>query len=112
MTIVSSMGAALRCDPAMVRIGPLSAARNCPLAAMVRKRLRQRGSSVAFTCVYSIEPVTNLPEDAVGQPQEDSYSRGRKRRTLGSLPTLTGIFGLAAANTAMQKILHDDAGTQ
>jgi hypothetical protein len=27
--------------------------------------------------------------------------RGRKRRTLGSLPTLTGIFGLVAANTAI-----------
>jgi tRNA A37 threonylcarbamoyladenosine dehydratase len=107
MRVISCMGAALRTDPACVRVGPLSAAKNCPLARQVRKRLRQRELPVDFTCVYSIESVVNLSEEAVAETSEaDFYSRGRKRRTLGSLPTLTGIFGLTAANTAIQILAY------
>ena len=44
-----------------------------------------------------------------GEPDsaEDAVTRGRARRPLGSLPTLTGIFGLYAAHTAIQMLLAD-----
>jgi tRNA threonylcarbamoyladenosine dehydratase len=106
--LLSSMGAALRTDPSLVRTGPLSEVTNCPLARLIRKRLRKRGLSVEFPCVYSIESIHNLPEDALsqtGDASEETVSRGRTRRTLGSLPTLTGIFGLTAANLAIQSLL-------
>jgi tRNA A37 threonylcarbamoyladenosine dehydratase len=104
------MGAALRTDPTCIRVGPLSGVHHCPLAAKVRKKLRQAEIPTHFPCVYSIEPVDNLPEGVIGpeepQPSTD-LERGRVRRPLGSLPTLTGIFGLTAANTAIRILLRD-----
>ena len=103
--VISSMGAALRTDPTLVRVGPIGKVAGCPLAAKVRKALRKRGLPLDSTCVYSIEPTHQLPESAMNpgvEHAEDGLVRGRKRRTLGSLPTLTGIFGLTAANAAIQ----------
>lgn len=108
--VISSMGAALRTDPTLVRTGPLSQVKNCPLARLVRKRLRKRGLSVEFACVYSTESVHDLPDDAVseaGDASEETLRRGRVRRTLGSLPTLTGIFGLTAANLAIKTLIAE-----
>ncbi len=111
--VVSSMGAALRTDPTMIRTGPLGKSHHCPLAAMIRRRLRRRGAGVDFPCVYSIEPpppAADEPmtaDEAVVGPEEapDTYIRGRARRTLGSLPTITGIFGLTVANEALRILL-------
>jgi tRNA threonylcarbamoyladenosine dehydratase len=113
--IVSAMGAALRTDPAGVRVGPLSEIHHCPLAGKVRKKLRTRSIATDFPCVYSIEPVDLLPSSARGHDEtaeEDFPQRGRKRSVLGSLPTLTGIFGLTAANTALRLLLKDLFPTQ
>ena len=41
-------------------------------------------------------------EEASGE-----YQRGRPRRVLGSLPTLTGLFGLTLANLALELLLSD-----
>ena len=109
LPFLSSMGAALRTDPTQVRIGPLREVTHCPLAAIVRKYLRRRNVSIDFDCVYSPEPVRHLRRDAVlppGLSEENYYPRGRKRASLGSLPTLTGIFGLTAANHVLLKILE------
>lgn len=108
--VISSMGAALRTDPTLVRVGPLQMVHTCPLAAKIRKALRKRDAGLKFTCVYSTEPTTHLPREAVdvaATTNEDSLVRGRKRRTLGSLPTLTGIFGLTAANEAIHLLSGD-----
>lgn len=112
--LISSMGAALRTDPTAVRVGPLNEVRHCPLASKVRKRLRRRDVRVDFPCVYSIEPTVGLPHTAIAaNAEDDAIDRGRPRRSLGSLPTLTGIFGLTAANVALKTLLnnHWPAGT-
>jgi tRNA A37 threonylcarbamoyladenosine dehydratase len=103
------MGAALRTDPTLVRVGPLSEVHHCPLAAKIRKRLRRREVPVDITCVYSTELVEQpAEEDEPAQASADEVvQRGRARRPLGSLPTLTGIFGLTAANTALRLLLAD-----
>jgi len=108
--LVSSMGAALRTDPSCVRVGPLRETTQCPLAKRVRKRLRPLGASLDFPCVYSVEPV--LPERSQGAEADDTgeeehYLRGRERRPFGSLPTLTGIFGLTAANEVLRTLLGE-----
>jgi tRNA A37 threonylcarbamoyladenosine dehydratase len=108
--LVSSMGAALRTDPTSVRVGPLAKVHHCPLAQRVRKKLRLREVPTDFPCVYSVEPIDHLPQTArtpekQNEPDEENLIRGRKRTALGSLPTLTGIFGLTAANTALQILL-------
>ena len=110
ISVVSSMGAAGRTDPAGVRVGPLSAVSSCPLASRVRKRLHARGVSAELNCVYSIEPQRSKAiriDNAAAVPEKEFLERGRKRAVLGSLPTITGIFGLTAANAALAILLGD-----
>jgi tRNA threonylcarbamoyladenosine dehydratase len=109
--VVSCMGAALRTDPGLVRVGLLSEVHHCPLSSRVRRRLKRRGVPLDFACVYSVEPVKLLPTSASGTDdaqEELTMERGRKRGTLGSLPTLTGIFGLTLANAAIRTLLGGD----
>ncbi len=94
---ISSMGAALKTDPSFIKCGTLSASKNCGLAKFIRKRLRKRGLEISrINCVYSDEQVC-LPETALAFDGDD-VSAGRVRHTLGSLPTITAIFGLTIAN--------------
>jgi tRNA A37 threonylcarbamoyladenosine dehydratase len=108
--VISSMGASLRTDPSLVAAGPLRQVRNCPLARLVRKRLRKRGLPVDLTCIYSTERVaeSGSPENESAESSAGEFRRGRIRRTLGSLPTLTGIFGLTAANLAIRMLSSRD----
>lgn len=107
----SSMGAALRTDPRKIRIDDLALTDHCPLAKRIRKRLRKDGITSGITCVYSTEPVRfdfSQIEQAEQADTEDlseiTIDRGRKRNTLGSLPTITAIFGLTIANQVIQQL--------
>lgn len=98
--VVSSMGAALRTDVLKIKTGDIFSTHSCPLAKMVRKRLRNRGIGHGIHCVYSTERVTFTYEKAESNSIDEGpeYKRGRERRTLGSLSTIPGIFGLMLAN--------------
>ncbi len=99
--VFSSMGAALRRDPSCITLGDISQTINCPLARLVRKRLRRLGIASGVSCVYSTELV---PDDSSVRMSEDATPHtgcGRPRQALGSLPTLTGIFGLRLATAAI-----------
>jgi len=100
--LISCMGAALRTDPARVRVGPFSEVRHCPLAKRLRDALKKEGIP-DFLCVYSDEPVVAARRRPDGLEGE-FLSRGRRRSELGSLPTLTGIFGLVMANAAIKRL--------
>ena len=105
--VISSMGAALRSDPAKIKFGPLKHTEHCPLARLVRKKLRQRKASIKFDCVYSTEEVWHKTDDSIvdGDLKEHMDGRrGRVRRSMGSLPTITGIFGLILANEAIRML--------
>ena len=87
LRVFSSMGAALRTDPGLVRVAPLMKTSVCPLAANVRRRMR--GMDVSnITCVYSEEPQVATP---------DSRDENGKS-VLGSMPTIPAIFGMTLAN--------------
>lgn len=107
---ISSMGAALRTDPACIRSGDLFDTRSCPLAKHLRKRLRKRGVGTGISCVYSTEKIDfdyKGHDEVPGVPAigETPFSdRGRRRNILGSLPTITGIFGLTIANMAILQL--------
>ncbi len=99
----SSMGAALRKDPLAIRVGDLSESNHCPLAKRIRKRLRKDNIVSGITCVYSTEKVDFDYRQEIGAAQiETGMDRGRKRNTLGSLPTITAIFGLVLANEVIR----------
>lgn len=103
--VFSSMGAALRSDPLAVRVGDLSESNHCPLAKRIRKRLRKDQIVSGITCVYSIERVDFDYTQEIGPAQiETGTDRGRTRNTLGSLPTITAIFGLVLANEVIKKL--------
>jgi tRNA A37 threonylcarbamoyladenosine dehydratase len=110
--LISSMGAATRRDPLAIRVGDISETRGCPLARFVRKWLKKKGIIRGITCVYSMEPCGESYRRAVGLPEEGGVdgeqsgeSRGRKRRPLGSVSYVTGVFGLVAAREAVEFIL-------
>lgn len=100
--LLASMGAALRTDPGQVRVGVLADTRACPLAARLRRGLRRRGLEPTVRCVYSEEPVDRRRITDPEALSEGELDRGRRRRTLGSLPTLPGLFGLTLANEAIR----------
>ena len=102
LPLISSMGAALRTDASRVRVGPIREVEGCPLAAKVRNLLRKSGTHLDFTCVYSTEPVGELRKRRQVDPETEHFEQGRRRAALGSLPTVTGIFGLTIANEALR----------
>ncbi len=109
--IISSMGAALRREPSLVQSADLFDTYGCPLAKLVRKRLRRRGVDRGIKVVYSPE----IPRYEYKAPEDEEYSdfneeiieRGRKRNVLGSLPTLTGIFALNLGHLALKELVGD-----
>ncbi len=111
ITSISSMGAALRDDPSLIRYGMISEVRFCPLASLLRKRIRRRGISPDVPCVYSMQPPQ---KQALAQPTGENTNiprgelRGRQRQILGSLPTITAIFGLTIANQAIKILCSRD----
>lgn len=86
---ISSMGAARKTNPSCIKIAKLSKTTVCPLAAKIRKMVRD-ANLPDFDVVYSTEPAA--PTDAA--------------RVFGSIVTVTGIFGLMAANHAINHIIN------
>jgi tRNA A37 threonylcarbamoyladenosine dehydratase len=105
LPVVSSMGAALRTDPEKLTRGDLMNSKGCPLAKQVRQRLRRLGVGQGITAVYSTEKVDfQLQADVSIQ---DGAAQIPSRGILGSLPTLTGMFGLFVANEVLVSLLGE-----
>ena len=105
--VISSMGAALHTDPTLIRCGDIFSTSTCPLARHLRKRLKRRGVGEGISCVYSIEKIDfdyQSTNDQAALGDEPVNSPGRQRNVLGSLPTITGIFGLTIANQAIMQL--------
>lgn len=96
--IVSSMGAALRKDPSLVQTGDLMKTHGCPLAKQVRTRLRKEGVGKGIQVVFS-------PEEVDFEYEQATPDNPKPQKILGSLPTLTGIFGLNLAHLALNALL-------
>lgn len=110
--VISVMGAATRTDPTLVRIADIARTYNCPLAKFIRKRLRRRGIEQGIRCVFSIEPpsknaVSAETDHAPGEVRSE-LGRGRARNVLGSFCSIPGIFGLTAAQDAINILLHNN----
>ena len=119
--VVSSMGAAARMDPTLLRVDDLSNTKKDPFARALRKILRDRwsidatsGSPIGIKAVFSIETPT--------PPTELSYDKGgfrcvcpggknglhdceRRARIDGTASFVTGAFGLAAASIVVRDVI-------
>lgn len=101
--IISSMGAALKTDPSKIHFGDVFATRGCALARVVRRRLRRLGINKGIMCVYSTQATA---DEALADPEEgDDPGQGRPRNVMGSLSTVTGIFGLTLAHHAIEFLI-------
>lgn len=107
--IISSMGAALRRNPALITTGDIFDTWGCPLARQIRAGLRRRGVDRGIECVFSPEKVNfNYIDPEEDESAERMIDRGRKRVVLGSLPTITAIFGENMAQLALKRLLGDE----
>ena len=99
---ISSMGAAMKTRPELVRVAKMKDSYQCPLAEFIRNRLRRRNVPLDFPVVYSPEK----PDKAhLKMPDNTEQRSGRVRNEMGSLPTLTGIFGLTCAQVALEHFI-------
>ncbi|HQJ07087.1 MAG TPA: tRNA threonylcarbamoyladenosine dehydratase, partial [Spirochaetota bacterium] len=85
--------------------GDITDATNCPLAKMIRKRLRKKGITTGVKCVYSEEKPVGVKTPLI--EEEDYYKRGRNRIPIGSIATVTGIFGNTIAACLIDEILKN-----
>ena len=104
LPLLSSMGAANKWDPMAIRVGDLFATKNCRLARIMRKELRQRGVTTDVEVVYSTEGFRPL---GAGRRMEEDNAGGyqQRRAPLGSVPWIPAIFGLTMTGTVIPKVL-------
>lgn len=95
--LVSSMGSGAKLDATKVRIADLSKSYNCPLAYMIRKRLRKEGISKGFPVVFSEE----LPEREAIVPTDGERN---KKSQVGTVSYLPAVFGCICAQVAIRHI--------
>ena len=100
---ISIMGAGNRLDPSQVHISTIDKSHNCPLARRVRKLLNKKGIRGHFPCVYSSE-LPLIPENDVSI--EDSITKDRQRKVIGSISYLPAVMGLMAAAYVIRSILE------
>ncbi|HPF07403.1 MAG TPA: tRNA threonylcarbamoyladenosine dehydratase, partial [Spirochaetota bacterium] len=91
---VSSMGAGSRLNPSLVKIADISKTEHCPLARVIRRKLRIAGIEKGVRCVYSTENLNRFAE-----PETEG-----ERRKQGSISFMPGIFGLTAAGVIINDI--------
>ncbi|MDD2227966.1 MAG: tRNA threonylcarbamoyladenosine dehydratase [Candidatus Cloacimonetes bacterium] len=93
---IAVMGAGNRTDPSKIHLSTIDKSHNCPLARRVRKFLGRRGIRGTFPCVYSSE-LPSKPDDDIKSPDELIITRGRQRKTIGSISFMPAIMGMMAA---------------
>jgi len=101
--LVSSMGAGAKMDATKIRVKDLSKSFNCPLAHVLRKRLRKLGISKGFKVVFSEELPNN---DAIIAVEEKN-----KKSQVGTISYMPAVFGCIAAQTALEYLI-DKAGNE
>ena len=107
LKLVSSMGSGAKYDITKIRIADLSKSFNCPLAYMVRKKLRHMGISKGFPVVFSEE----LPDEnaIITMTPEEMACVSNKKSQVGTISYLPAAFGLACAQSAIRTLLQEQA---
>ena len=96
-TLFSSMGAACKVDPTLVKVAEFWEVRSAAPSGQPRKRLRKAGTlpEKKFLCVYDDQVLPNL-----GDPDPDAP------RANGTLAPVTAIFGFTLAGLVIRDILR------
>ena len=95
---VTAMGAGAKLDATKIRIADLSKSYNCPLAYILRKKLRKEGISKGFKVVFSEE----LPDREAIVPMEER----NKKSQVGTISYLPAVFGCVCAQAAIEHLIQ------
>ena len=101
LNVASSMGAGNKLDPGRIRIADISQTSMCPLASVMRKRLRKRGIPKGVLTVFTDEP------GRAPLPPQPVEGRGRARAVNGTISYMPPLFGLMLAGAVVQRLLAD-----
>ncbi len=93
---VSSMGAGSRLDSSKIQVDDISRTEYCPLARIMRKKLKENGIYKGVRCIYSTENLNRVME-----PENKN-----DKRMQGSISFIPGIFGLMAAGLIINDIIN------
>jgi tRNA A37 threonylcarbamoyladenosine dehydratase len=121
LRLVSSMGAAARLDPTMVRVADLAHTKMDPFAKNLRKNLRRTygidcSRATGITAVYSEEAPSPPHDLAYDKDGFDCVCPGgdnglndcdHKHRIDGSVAFVTSVFGMAAAAAGVRLLLDE-----
>ena len=100
--LVSSMGAGAKFDATKVRLTDVSKSFYCPLAYIVRKRLRYMCIKKGFKVVFSEE----LPDRESIVPCEDR----NKKSQVGTISYIPAVVGCVCAQAAVQHLMAAYSG--
>ncbi|MGC8864082.1 MAG: tRNA threonylcarbamoyladenosine dehydratase [Bacteroidales bacterium] len=103
--VVSSMGAGGRMNPEKIRVADISETHTCPLAFLLRKRLRKHGIYTGFKAVFSEEPVMKGSQIYV-------ENEPNKRTTVGTVSYMPALFGLYMASVILRDLVRDALYTE
>ena len=101
LKVASSMGAGNKLDPTRIRIADISKTEMCPLASVMRKRLRKRGIPKGVLTVFSDEP------GRAPLPPQPVEGRGRVRAVNGTISYMPPLFGLMLAGAVVQRLIAE-----
>lgn len=102
--LYSSMGAGNRIDPTRVTSGDLFDSRNCRLAKVLRKKLRQAGIRHGIQAVWSRE-VRTVPDPVFDESDEN-------RQLQGTISTIPALFGIMLAGLVIKDIIDETGDSQ
>ena len=119
-TLFSSMGAALKMDPTLIRVAEFWKVRGCPLGAALRKKFKHMHCRPArkFMCVYgeqvldnrgahqvAASTMTDTQEPAPGDPMLAHHDwNASKAQINGSMVHITAIFGFTIGGLVLNDI--------
>lgn len=102
--IISATGTGNKLDPTRFVVTDLFATENCPLARLLRKRLRKRGIDsldVVFSPEGSPKPEFSCQDDA---GTDEDGDRGCGRAKPGTVPFVPPIAGLVMAGVVLRRL--------
>ncbi len=121
-TLYSALGASGKLNPRNIKISSIWETQKCRLGRFVRKRLRRRGFSGDFTCVYSDEEPIQQYNTTPNSENEEHFSlledeeesenglvnegSGSKKQINGSVVHMAGSFGFILAGLVVEDIIN------
>jgi tRNA A37 threonylcarbamoyladenosine dehydratase len=99
--VISSMGAGGRIDPSKIKITDLEKTNVCPLARMMRQRMRKAGGSLNYPVVFSDE----IPRKGTEHRAIEDEPNAHPRSTNGTISYLPSLFGLHMAGHVIKHFL-------